>query len=117
MRKANRSSTNPGPSRATRATAFRCDLVPFHDVVRGYDVPSLGIDLLEVDAIAGPFVELVETQINATVRPPRVYRSADEIKAEMTARGIPYQRFFPPQFDHDDEPANDGPVIDLEAEK
>jgi hypothetical protein len=63
---------------------------------------------------------VIPTQINATVRPPRVYRSADEIKAEMTARGIPYQRFFPPQFDHDDdvsEPANDGPVIDLEAEK
>jgi hypothetical protein len=36
------------------AFAF-ADLVPFHDVVRGYDVTSLGIDLLEVDAIAGPF--------------------------------------------------------------
>jgi hypothetical protein len=61
---------------------------------------------------------IIPTQINATVSPPRVYRSPEEIRAEMTARGIPYQRFFPPQFDEDEsEPAIDGPVIDLEAKK
>ena len=46
----------------------------------------------------------------ATVRPPKTYRNRNEIKAEMRARGIPFERFYPPEYEHDDEfaRANEG---------
>jgi hypothetical protein len=59
----------------------------------------------------------IPTQINATVE-PQVFRTEAEIVAEMRARGIPHQRFFPPQYaDDDDVSEATGPVIDLEPEK
>ncbi len=42
--------------------------------------------------------------IKATMRPRKTYRNRNEIKAEMRARGIPFERFYPPQFEHDDDP-------------
>jgi hypothetical protein len=64
--------------------------------------PKLGIDL------------------TAMVSQPEVRRSPKEIMAAMRARGIPAGPFFPPQFEHYDdppEPANDRPVNDVEPEE
>jgi len=44
----------------TSTSPCLCRSRTFHDVVCGYDVPGLGIDLLEVNAIAGPLIELVK---------------------------------------------------------
>jgi hypothetical protein len=59
-------------------------------------------------------------QLNATVRQPDVLKTREQLIAEMQSRGIPYQRFFPPQFETEDDPAevaNHGPVIDLKVMK
>ena len=39
------------------------DLVPFDDLVRGHDVAGLGVDPLEVEAVARRFIELVEVNL------------------------------------------------------
>lgn len=57
-------------------------------------------------------------QINANVRQSQVYKTPEEIRAAMHARGIPYERFYPLQYDHDDLPERaGGPIIDLESEE
>jgi hypothetical protein len=58
--------------------------------------------------------------LTATVRQPDGRRSRTEIIDAMQALGIPVQRFFPPQYEHDDdpaEPANGCPGIEQEPEE
>jgi hypothetical protein len=59
-------------------------------------------------------------QVEATVRQPVVIPTREQLIAEMQSRGIPFQRFFPLQYETEDDPkeaANRGPVIGLEAAK